>query len=83
MLAAVTLGDTSKDDFDKDTGLPADFFDKTLAQSVTRSTQAWPPAPAALKTRDCRTVSGGLKPCPAVVADRRNKSPTRRCYRST
>jgi len=36
----VTLGDTSKDDFDKDSGLPADFFGKTLSQSVTRSTQA-------------------------------------------
>ena len=36
----LTLGDTSKDDFDKDSGLPADFFGKTLSQSVTRSTQA-------------------------------------------
>lgn len=36
----VTLGDTSKDDFDKDTGLPTDFFGKTLGQSVTRSNQA-------------------------------------------
>ncbi len=35
-----TLGDTSKDDFDKDTGLPADYFGRTLNQSVTRATQA-------------------------------------------
>jgi hypothetical protein len=36
----VTLGDTSKDDFDKDSGLPTDYFGKTLSQSVTRSNQA-------------------------------------------
>jgi Pilus formation protein N terminal region len=36
----MTLGDTSKDDFDKDTNLPNDFFGKTLGQSVTRSNQA-------------------------------------------
>jgi hypothetical protein len=36
----VTLGDTSKDDFDKDSGLPTDYFGKTLTQSVTRSNQA-------------------------------------------
>lgn len=35
-----TLGDTSKDDFDKDTGLPSDYFGKTLSQSITRATQA-------------------------------------------
>ena len=35
-----TLGDTSKDDFDKDTGLPGDYFGKTLNQSVTRANQA-------------------------------------------
>jgi hypothetical protein len=36
----VTLGDTSKDDVDKDTGLPTGYFDKTLAQTVTRNNQA-------------------------------------------
>lgn len=36
----ITLGDTSKDDFDKDSGLPSDYFNKTLNQSVTRSGQA-------------------------------------------
>jgi hypothetical protein len=36
----VTLGDTSKDDFDKDSGLPTDYFGKTLSQSVTRRNQA-------------------------------------------
>jgi hypothetical protein len=36
----MTLGDTSKDDFDKDTGLPADYFGRTLNQSVTRANQA-------------------------------------------
>jgi hypothetical protein len=36
----VTLGDTSKDDFDKVSGLPTDYFGKTLSQSVTRSNQA-------------------------------------------
>lgn len=35
-----TLGDTSKDDFDKDSGLPSDYFGKTLNQSITRATQA-------------------------------------------
>jgi Flp pilus assembly secretin CpaC len=36
----VTLGDTSKDDVDKDSGLPTGYFDKTLTQTVTRNTQA-------------------------------------------
>jgi len=36
----ITLGDTSKEDVDKDTGLPSDYFTKTLNQSVTRSNQA-------------------------------------------
>ena len=36
----ITLGDTSKDDVDKDSGLPSDYFNKTLNQSVTRSSQA-------------------------------------------
>lgn len=36
----VTLGDTSVDDFDKASGLPTDYFGKTLGQSVTRSNQA-------------------------------------------
>jgi hypothetical protein len=36
----VTLGDTGKDDLDKDTGLPTDYFTRTLTQTVTRSTQA-------------------------------------------
>lgn len=35
-----TLGDTSKDDFDHDTGLSVDYFNKTLNQGVTRSNQA-------------------------------------------
>ncbi len=35
-----TLGDTSKDDFDKDSGIPTDYFSKTLNQSVTRANQA-------------------------------------------
>jgi hypothetical protein len=35
-----TLGDTGKDDFDKDTGLPSDYFAKTLNQSITRATAA-------------------------------------------
>lgn len=39
-MPRITLGDTSKDDFDKDTGIPADYFNKTLNQSVTRATQA-------------------------------------------
>ena len=42
----VTLGDTGKDDFDKDSGLPIDYFDKTLSQTVTRSNQAMAAAPA-------------------------------------
>jgi Flp pilus assembly secretin CpaC len=36
----VTLGDTSKDDVDKDSGLPTGYFDKTLSQTVTRNNQA-------------------------------------------
>jgi Flp pilus assembly secretin CpaC len=36
----ITLGDTSKDDFDTGTGLPTDYFNKTLNQAVTRNTQA-------------------------------------------
>jgi len=36
----VTLGDTGKDDVDKETGLPTGYFDKTLAQTVTRNNQA-------------------------------------------
>jgi hypothetical protein len=36
----VTLGDTGKDDFDKDTQLPTDYFGKTLGQDVTRNNQA-------------------------------------------
>jgi len=36
----ITLGDTSKDDFDKDSGLPSDYFGKTLNQTVTRDAQA-------------------------------------------
>lgn len=36
----VTLGDTGKDDFDRDTQLYTDFFQKTLNQGVTRNTQA-------------------------------------------
>lgn len=36
----VTLGDTGKDDFDRDTQLPNDFFSKALNQGVTRSNQA-------------------------------------------
>ncbi|HTZ01758.1 MAG TPA: pilus assembly protein N-terminal domain-containing protein [Xanthobacteraceae bacterium] len=35
-----TLGDTGKEDIDKDTQLPTDFFAKTLNQGVTRSNQA-------------------------------------------
>ena len=35
-----TLGDTSKDDIDKDSGLPTDYFGKTLSQGITRSNQA-------------------------------------------
>lgn len=36
----ITLGDTSKDDFDTGSGLPTDYFGKTLNQAVTRNTQA-------------------------------------------
>ncbi len=36
----ITLGDTSKEDIDKDTGLPTGYFDKTLNQTITRNTQA-------------------------------------------
>jgi Flp pilus assembly secretin CpaC len=36
----ITLGDTSSGDFDEKTGLPTDFFGKTLTQTVTRDTQA-------------------------------------------
>jgi Pilus formation protein N terminal region len=36
----VTLGDTGKDDFDHDSGLPVDYFNKTLNQEVTRNSQA-------------------------------------------
>ena len=36
----ITLGDTSKEDLDKETGLPNDYFNRTLSQSVSRSTQA-------------------------------------------
>lgn len=36
----VTLGDTGKDDVDKDSGIPVDYFNKNLNQGVTRSTQA-------------------------------------------
>lgn len=36
----ITLGDTGKDDIDKETQLPSDFFQKTLNQDVTRNTQA-------------------------------------------
>ena len=35
-----TLGDTSKDDFDKESGIPVDYFGKTLNQGITRSNQA-------------------------------------------
>jgi hypothetical protein len=36
----VTLGDTGKDDLDKETGLPTDYFSRTMTQTVTRDTQA-------------------------------------------
>ncbi|HXQ83220.1 MAG TPA: pilus assembly protein N-terminal domain-containing protein [Xanthobacteraceae bacterium] len=36
----ITLGDTGKTDFDKDTGLYTDYFKGTLEQSITRNTQA-------------------------------------------
>jgi len=36
----ITLGDTGKDDFDKDTSTPVSYFDKALNQSVSRSNQA-------------------------------------------
>lgn len=35
-----TLGDTSKDDIDHDTGLQVDYFNRMLNQGVTRNTQA-------------------------------------------
>jgi hypothetical protein len=36
----ITLGDTSKDDFDKDSGLPSAYFSNTLNQAITRNSQA-------------------------------------------
>jgi hypothetical protein len=36
----ITLGDTGKDDFDKDSHLNTDYFTKTIQQSATRNTQA-------------------------------------------
>jgi len=41
-VTRVTLGDTSKDDWDlgKDTALPMDYFNRALSQTVTRNTQA-------------------------------------------
>jgi hypothetical protein len=36
----ITLGDTSKGDIDRDSGLPSDYFNQTMGQSVNRSTQA-------------------------------------------
>lgn len=36
----ITLGDTGKADFDKDTQLPNDFFSGTLTQTTTRNNQA-------------------------------------------
>jgi Pilus formation protein N terminal region len=36
----ITLGDTAKDDFDKETQLYTDFFAKTINQSATRNSQA-------------------------------------------
>jgi hypothetical protein len=36
----ITLGDTSKDDVDKETNLPNDYFNRTLSQTVTRDNQA-------------------------------------------
>jgi Pilus formation protein N terminal region len=36
----ITLGDTSKSDFDKDTGLPADYFNGTISQVINRNNQA-------------------------------------------
>ena len=36
----ITLGDTSKDDIDKETSLPNDYFNRTLSQTVTRDNQA-------------------------------------------
>jgi len=36
----ITLGDTSKDDIDKDSGLPNDYFNRTMTQTITRDTQA-------------------------------------------
>lgn len=41
-VTRVTLGDSSKDDWDlgKDTALPLDYFNRALNQTVTRNTQA-------------------------------------------
>jgi Pilus formation protein N terminal region len=41
-VTRVTLGDTSKDDWDlgKDTALPLEYFNRALNQTVTRNTQA-------------------------------------------
>jgi hypothetical protein len=36
----ITLGDTAKDDFDKETQLNNDYFAKTLGQTGARNTQA-------------------------------------------
>jgi hypothetical protein len=36
----ITLGDTSKGDIDKDSGLPPDYFGSTLNQTITRNNQA-------------------------------------------
>ena len=36
----ITLGDTGAADFDKASGLPTDYFNKTLNQAVTRTNQA-------------------------------------------
>jgi hypothetical protein len=36
----VTLGDTGREDFDKDTQLYSDFFTKTINQEAVRNTQA-------------------------------------------
>ena len=36
----VTLGDTSKEDIDHDTGLQIDYFNRMINQDVTRNTQA-------------------------------------------
>lgn len=36
----ITLGDTSKEDIDRESGLPADFFGRTLGETTTRDAQA-------------------------------------------